>query len=75
MKCRSRDASKGSGIWKVPNNDVLVQLTFLAQIYNAMKHGALADLHLPETIVLAGHSRGGKLAALHFAEGDLHAAT
>jgi hypothetical protein len=51
----------------------VVQLEFLLQIYSAMLDGQLGSRAAAHSsVMLAGHSRGGKLAALHYAAGDCH---
>ena len=48
-----------------------MQLEFLAQIYDAMVDGQMGfTVAAHSSVMLAGHSRGGKLAALHYAAGD-----
>ncbi|CAL8465963.1 g5499 [Coccomyxa elongata] len=56
----------------------LEELTFLPQIYNWLRQqqhrqtfGVLADNLDLKNVALAGHSRGGKLAALQYANGTL----
>ena len=53
-----------------------LQLTFLSQIYNWLRqqqhqqpNGVLANNVDLKNVALAGHSRGGKLAALQYANG------
>ena len=71
---KGNDFPSKDSVGRLRRHACLVQVEFLQQIYDSLKarqaagSAAVSSMDLG-SIFMAGHSRGGKLAALHFAAG------